>query len=81
MRDVPCYIDKSDNFCHKRYMPRRSRIDAPGALHHIIVRGIERKTIFKDDADRDNFLNENGVKSTIDPWKIKCYMLQHVTST
>jgi len=37
-------------------MPRRSRIDAPGALHHIIVRGIERKTIFKDDADRDNFL-------------------------
>jgi len=37
-------------------MPRRSRIDAPGALHHIIVRGIERKTIFKDDVDRDNFL-------------------------
>jgi len=37
-------------------MPRRSRIDAPGALHHIIVRGIERKTIFEDDADRDNFL-------------------------
>jgi len=36
-------------------MPRRSRIDAPGALHHIIVRGIERKTIFKDDADRDNY--------------------------
>jgi hypothetical protein len=24
-------------------MPRRSRIDAPGALHHIIVRGIETK--------------------------------------
>ena len=37
-------------------MPRRSRIDAPGALHHIIVRGIERKNIFKDDADKDNFL-------------------------
>jgi hypothetical protein len=37
-------------------MPRRSRIDAPGALHHIIVRGIERKSIFKDNADRDNFL-------------------------
>ena len=37
-------------------MPRRSRIDAPGALHHIIVRGIDRKTIFKSDADRNNFL-------------------------
>ena len=34
-------------------MLRRSRIYAPGALHHIIVRGIERKTIFKGDADRD----------------------------
>ena len=37
-------------------MPRRSRIDAPGALHHIIVRGIDRKSIFKDDADKNNFL-------------------------
>ncbi len=37
-------------------MPRRSRIDAPGALHHIIVRGIEIKSIFKDDAARDIFL-------------------------
>ena len=25
--------------------------------------------------------NQNGVKSTIDPWKTRCYMLQHVTST
>ena len=24
-------------------MPRQSRIDAPGALHHVIIRGIERK--------------------------------------
>ncbi len=37
-------------------MPRKSRIDAPGALHHIIVRGIERKPIFREDADRDNFI-------------------------
>jgi hypothetical protein len=28
-------------------MPRKSRIDAAGALHHIIVRGIERGKIFK----------------------------------
>jgi REP element-mobilizing transposase RayT len=37
-------------------MPRKARIDAPGALHHIIVRGIERRKIFYDDDDRDNFL-------------------------
>ncbi len=38
-------------------MPRQSRIDAPGALHHIIARGIARKEIFRDDVDRDNFLD------------------------
>jgi REP element-mobilizing transposase RayT len=38
-------------------MPRQSRIDAPGALNHIIVRGINRKKIFNDDADRYNFLS------------------------
>jgi hypothetical protein len=33
-------------------MPRQARIDAPGALHHIIARGIGRKKIFNDDIDR-----------------------------
>jgi len=36
-------------------MPRRSRIDAPGALHHIIVRGIER-----DEFNRKYALKERG---------------------
>jgi len=27
-------------------MPRQSRIDTPGALHHIMIRGIERKDMF-----------------------------------
>ena len=41
-------------------MPRKARIDAPGALQHIIVRGIERRKIFKDDTDRLNFLDRLG---------------------
>ena len=41
-------------------MPRKSRIDAPGALHHIIARGIERRRIFEVDADRNNFLGRLG---------------------
>lgn len=41
-------------------MPRKARIDAPGALHHIIIRGIERKDIFIDDRDRENFLERIG---------------------
>ncbi len=41
-------------------MPRKARIDAPGALHHIIVRGINRRKIFFDDPDRDDFLDRLG---------------------
>ena len=41
-------------------MPRKSRIDAPGALHHIIARGINRQAIFSDDTDRNGFLDRLG---------------------
>src|SRR4030043_179551 len=38
-------------------MPRRPRLDAPGALHHVMGRGIERTRIFRNDRDREDFLN------------------------
>ncbi|MGD2272962.1 MAG: transposase [Desulfobacterales bacterium] len=41
-------------------MPRKARIDAAGALHHIICRGIEGQRVFRDDKDRDNFLKRLG---------------------
>lgn len=41
-------------------MPRQARIDAPGALHHIICRGIERRNIFRDETDRECFLDRLG---------------------
>jgi putative transposase len=41
-------------------MPRQSRIDTPGALHHIICRGIDRQQIFSDDSDRDHFVSRLG---------------------
>ena len=36
-------------------MPRTARIDIPGILHHVIVRGIEKCPIFLDDEDRLSF--------------------------
>ena len=45
-------------------MPRKARIDTPGALHHIIVRGIERRSIFYDDLDRENFIERFGIVLT-----------------
>jgi len=41
-------------------MARGSRLDAPGSLHHVIVRSIERREIFRDDRDREDFLTRLG---------------------
>ncbi len=37
-------------------MPRHARIDIPGLLQHVIVRGIEKGIIFLDDQDREEIL-------------------------
>ena len=41
-------------------MPRQARLDAPGTLHHVIVRGIERRKIFNDVTDRKDFVGRLG---------------------
>jgi putative transposase len=38
-------------------MPRQPRLDIPGLLQHVIVRGIERTAIFLDDNDRRRFVD------------------------
>jgi chromosomal replication initiation ATPase DnaA len=43
-------------------MPRQARIDTPGALHHVICRGIERRNIFRDNTDRNRFLERLGAE-------------------
>jgi hypothetical protein len=35
-------------------------MDAPAALHHIIIRGVERRRIFSDDQDRDTLIERLG---------------------
>ncbi|HBA89761.1 MAG TPA: transposase [Geobacter sp.] len=37
-------------------MPRLARIDIPGLLQHVMVRGIEKRDIFLDDVDRRSFV-------------------------
>jgi putative transposase len=38
------------------FMARPLRIEFPGGLYHFIVRGNERKAVFRDDADREDYL-------------------------
>jgi putative transposase len=61
-------------------MPRKARIDAPDALHHIIVRGIEKSDIFYDDFDRKTFVDRLGavVSDTQTPCFAWALMPNHV---
>lgn len=52
-------------------MPRKSRIDAQGALHHVIGRGINRQEIFSDETDYRNFLARLG--DIVANTKTPCY--------
>jgi len=61
-------------------MPRQARLDVPGALHHIMVRGINKSNIFEDDLDKGQFLERIGQtinegKCTVYAW---VFMSNHV---
>ena len=39
------------------FMSRLARLDAPGALHRLIIWTMERRQIFRDNKDQNVFLN------------------------
>jgi REP element-mobilizing transposase RayT len=42
-------------------MPRLARLDAPGTLHHVMIRGIEKGPIVDDHQDRRNWIDRLGI--------------------
>ena len=36
-------------------MPRGPRVDARGAVHHVLLRGVAKADVFRDDRDRLDF--------------------------
>jgi len=62
-------------------MPRIARLDTPDLLHHVIIRGIERRNIFDDDKDRDNLIER--LSKLLPESKTPCYawsLLSKITS-
>lgn len=52
-------------------MARGSRVDYPGAVHHVYARGIEKRKIFRDNKDRRVFLERVGYN--IGRWDVHCF--------
>jgi REP-associated tyrosine transposase len=60
-------------------MPRQARLDSPGTLHHVMIRGIEKRRIVDDDTDRGDFVRRLGnlVKETGTPIYAWALMTNH----
>jgi len=56
-------------------MARQARLDAPGTLHHIIVRGIEKHRIADDRKDREDFVSRLGEIATDTETRIYAWAL------
>jgi len=52
-------------------MPRQPRLDAPGLLQHVMARGIERRELFRDDKDRQSFLDRLAI--ILEETQTQCY--------
>jgi REP element-mobilizing transposase RayT len=57
------------------FVPRKLRVQYPGAIYHIMNRGDRREVIFKDDHDRYRFLEAVGQASEKTGWQIHAYCL------
>jgi REP element-mobilizing transposase RayT len=50
-------------------MPRKLRIEYPGAIYHVMNRGNRREEIFRDEADRNRFLQTLGETCGKTDWR------------
>lgn len=56
-------------------MARPLRLEHPGALWHVTARGNERGEVFRDDADRREFLAVLGRTASVYGWRLHAYVL------
>ena len=56
-------------------MPRKIRVEYPGAIYHIMSRGDRREDIFHDDVDRHDFMKTVGEACLKADFQIHAYCL------
>lgn len=62
-------------------MPRQARLDAPDTLHHVMVQGLERRSIFMDDVDREDFVARVAALAEQGSWSVYAWALPPITPT
>ena len=56
-------------------MPRKLRIEYPGAMYHVMSRGDRQEKIFLDDVDRQDFLKTLAEACQETNWQVHAYCL------
>ena len=56
-------------------MPRKLRLEYEGAIYHVMNREDRREPIFKDDSDRQLFLEILGLCCAKTGWQVHAYCL------
>jgi REP element-mobilizing transposase RayT len=56
-------------------MARKLRLEYPGAVYHVMNRGDRREEIFKDDKDRERFLETLGEVCVKTGWQVHAFCL------
>jgi len=61
-------------------MPRHARLDSPGTLHHVMIRGIDKRRIVDDDQDRQEFGRRLGALAAETRTPVYCWALMSLSS-
>ena len=56
-------------------MPRKLRVEYPGAIYHVMSRGDRREKIFLDDVDRQDFIKTLAEACQKTAWQVHAYCL------
>ena len=56
-------------------MPRKLRIEYPGAMYHVMSRGDRREKVFLDDVDRQDFIKTLAEACQKTNWQVHAYCL------
>src|SRR6266849_1553446 len=56
-------------------MARKLRVQYEGAIYHVMSRGDGRKPVFRDDTDRQLFLDALGQACQTTEWQVHAYCL------
>lgn len=60
---------------HTPSMARKVRVEYPGAIYHVMNRGDRREPIFKEDGDRQHFLETQSEVCAKTGWQVHAYVL------